>query len=178
MKRIFVFSLLAGAIATSNASLIINLSNGTFSTGGGVIQSNETVSLTNIAGLATGDAMSFFESEGVSTFGQVTFTHGTDNLVFDTELTAFAPGGPTNVSLAGVWEYDAGLSTGIFANLAGSGTYSQSLLVTKSWDRSEDVSGLVGTQFVGELNAVPEPASLAVLGIGVAAIVRRRRNRS
>lgn len=68
------------------------------------------------------------------------------------------------VSGSGTWDYTGG--TGAYAGLAGGGTFGFSIQTTTDASYST---------WVGQLNAVPEPTSMGLLGLGALALVRRRR---
>lgn len=70
----------------------------------------------------------------------------------------------STASYSGVWTYTGG--TGAYANLTGGGTMSVIF----------DGNTLFSNHsMAGELNPVPEPATLSVVGLGLAALLRRRR---
>ncbi len=72
---------------------------------------------------------------------------------------------------AGTWDYVAG--TGFYAGLAGGGTFTENLDTT-NFPVAPGQS--LGT-YVGKLEAVPEPASMAVLGLGFVGLIARRRRK-
>ncbi len=74
------------------------------------------------------------------------------------------PNNPDVYSVVTDWTYVGG--TGSYANLAGDGTYAQS-------GNYGDSSST--TSIKGHLQAVPEPASFAALGLAALALLRRRR---
>ena len=69
----------------------------------------------------------------------------------------------------GVWTY-ANTSTGDFANMNGGGTFAFGI---NNGDGNGNYHS--NTALVGSLVTVPEPAAFAALGIGLVALVRRRR---
>lgn len=68
-----------------------------------------------------------------------------------------------SASFDGTWTYVAG--TGAYAGLMGTGAVN---FLTST-------SGFANHSLSGELEAVPEPASMAALGLGVVALLRRRK---
>ena len=76
----------------------------------------------------------------------------------------FAGGGAGDAT----WYYDPAHSSGVFSGLQGGGTFSISV---------DGTTGVVNstTGLTGNLNAVPEPATLAGLAIGAVELLRRRR---
>ena len=99
--------------------------------------------------------------------GMATLSNGSgDSIDLDLTLQAVTDSVST-VSGVGNWAYVSG--TGAYANLAGSGTFAYSIDVPSAGSFSS---------FVGKLNAVPEPASLALIGMGVTALAVRRARKS
>lgn len=66
---------------------------------------------------------------------------------------------------SGTWSYVSG--TGSYTGLSGMGSYAISY--------NADANNFSTTQVVGNLQTVPEPASMAALGLGAAALLRRRK---
>lgn len=73
----------------------------------------------------------------------------------------------STTSGAGNWTYIGG--TGAYAGLAGDGTFAFSV---------DEPSLTSFSSFVGTLESVPEPASIAILGMGAAALIGRRFKKS
>lgn len=101
-------------------------------------------------------------------FGQ--YTNGTDSLNFAYTVapTPAFDGSSLTGTLAANWTFLSG--TGAFAQYtSGSGTLGTTINVKTNFTSM--------TTFAGELNAapVPEPASMAALGVGALGILRRRR---
>ncbi len=71
-------------------------------------------------------------------------------------------------SVDGAWTYTGG--TGTYANLPGGGGTLAFTIDLSSGEPDE-----TGTVFSGDLQAVPEPASMAVLGVGALGLLRRRK---
>lgn len=158
-----------GALAVSaNAFTIAVQSKGTF-TAAELVQFTETTTFqwTSVAMPTLTDINYWIVNTGVPAGGQAAFTNvGGDELDLDVTLQAVTTSGPT-VSGAGVWTYAGG--SGAYAGLAGTGTFAFSLDIPSSSSFSS---------FIGNLTAVPEPGSLSLLGLGVAALIGRRLKKS
>jgi len=99
--------------------------------------------------------------------GSGSFSNGTgDSLLFNQMLDSVSFS-PTSVSGSGTWVYTGG--TGAYAGLAGLGTFAFTINTTTNASYST---------FSGLLDAVPEPGSMALLGLGVAAVAGRRLRKS
>lgn len=166
--RLLAIAALATLAVSANAFTIAVQSKGTF-TAAELVEFTETTTFqwTSVPLPILTDIHYWLVNTGVPTGGQAAFTNvGGDELDLDLTLQAVTTSGPT-ISGAGVWTYFGG--TGAYADLAGTGTFAFSLDIPS---RSSFSS------FIGNLNAVPEPASLALLSVGVAALVGRRLKKS
>lgn len=103
----------------------------------------------------------------VNKTGTATYMNADDSqeLVYDFTISGVAINNPFE-SAAGTWSYVSG--KGDYANFAtGLGTNTININTT-------DTSSLWTTK--GELVPVPEPASIAVIGVGLLGLLRRRRS--
>lgn len=95
-----------------------------------------------------------------------TYSSANGDLVLDFMFENQVVGGIGVSTDSGTWSYKSG--TGSFANLSGGGSY------------SINYNGLAdnysSTSIVGNVEAVPEPASIAALGVGAIALMRRRKS--
>ncbi len=155
--------MLATAAAASAFSIDL-ISSGTFVNTPPIYTTAETVILQTSTVSTPALTQFHFTGDEVLLTGSAGYTNGVDSFQFDLTIAGFVLG-PNTSSTSGNWTYTGG--TGAFANLQGSGTWSA------SYDANTKVSSY--TTVVGELTPVPEPASLACLGLGVAFVLRRRR---
>jgi len=160
-------SLAAGALSLAVASQAITFiasSSGTYVNGPGTYTTTENVVVSTTAPYPAVTTLTFVAAGGAVVNGLATYgTAGADTLVLAFSGTA---GGisPITSSGNGIWNYQSG--TGAYAGLVGSGTWSATYVFPGT---------LAFTTFAGDLAPVPEPASMAVLGLGAAALLRRRR---
>lgn len=96
-----------------------------------------------------------------------TYSSANGNLVLDFSYENTVVGGIGVSTDSGTWSYKSG--TGAFQNFSGSGSY------------SINYNGLsnnyASTSIVGNVEAVPEPASITALSVGALALLGRRKNR-
>jgi hypothetical protein len=97
--------------------------------------------------------------------GTITYTGGSGTITLAITSTGPFNMGGNSTSIAGSWTYTSG--TGAYAGYSsGAGT----------WGATYSGEGnYASTTLSGNLTPVPEPATLAVLGIGGLAMIRRRR---
>lgn len=100
--------------------------------------------------------------------GTASYSNGSLSEVLNVNLavTSIVKDGAAR-SLAGTWTYTSGVGT--YNAQKGSGTWAATLNPT--------LGQLDLTTFTGSLQAVPEPASMAVIGIGAMALAARRRRK-
>ena len=155
-------ALMAHAIAVSLVS------SGTFTQDpmdSNLFTQDETVLVSHISPLPN---LVSLHVEGVySPFTTVaTYTSPSGTLVLDLLYESTAIGGFGTSTDSGTWVYNAA-STGAYAGYSGMGSYAISY--------NADDNQFASTTVVGSLDAVPEPTSLAALGLGALAFTRRRR---
>lgn len=111
-------------------------------------------------------SMTYTANQG-TLVGAGTYTNGVDSLSYSFKFTTDIPtdGFSSTQNAHAIWTYTGG--TGAFANLMGSGVLASNF--------NAPLGGTSLTEFSGLLVAVPEPASYAVLGLGVVALIRRRK---
>ncbi|MBS1717988.1 MAG: PEP-CTERM sorting domain-containing protein [Armatimonadetes bacterium] len=166
MRKIALIGFALAAVTSAQASIVITLSQGNYSfDGSGNYLTDEVLTLSTVSGLNAGDTLHYVCQNIVGGSGTATFSNGTDQLIFDVTVNHAVVNGVTS-SDDGNWTYDAA-STGVFAGMTGSGTFNQSF--------HANANQFAASQFVGDLEVVPEPASMIALGAGAAAVIRRRR---
>ena len=154
-----------GAALSAQAVTIFTVSSGTYTLAGTTQTQNETVSLKTGGYGPLASLVLNYDTFTMSGTGTYTGTGGTFNFDYSLPTPPVTVGQGT--SLTGVWSTGAfNTSTGTYANTTGVGTFSVTLNTTTKES---------GTVFTGNLEAVPEPASMAALGLGAAALLRRRR---
>ncbi len=159
-----------------SASTFVAVSLGTYNNSFGSYYTTAENVLSSVtapyAALNTLDFTAIYGGSGVTTGSLAVYKNAANT---DTLTLAFV-GGPftvsgfnTTSSISGSWNFVSG--TGSYASVAsGSGTWSASYNAL--------AGSLAQTTFVGDLNPVPEPASMAILAVGALGMARRRRNRA
>lgn len=166
-RTLAAVTLLAGAVCANAVSFYV-ASQGTYNNSFGTYYTTSERVIAELDPFANPTTLAFN-----ATYGGVGISNGTavyDDGAGNTLTLGFA-GGPFTVgtftsSVAGSWSFVSG--TGAYSSIgSGSGTWSASYHAS--------LNSLSQTTFVGDFEAVPEPASMAALGLGAAALLRRRR---
>lgn len=170
MGGLAAFGVLACSMASAQDIQIDLSSHGLYSIGSGSFSVNEVVIYQSTTlPMPTLTSMTYTAStSGPPYAGDGTYTNGVDSFTFHFELTGDVPtdGFSSTQTAHGLWTYTSG--TGAFANYSGSG------VIASNYNAPAGATSL--TVFSGRLvNLVPEPATVAALGIGAAALLRRRR---
>ncbi len=125
---------------------------------------NETVLFSHIVPLPNPTTLDLLGTFSTST-SVATYSNGVDSFTLDFVFTntTFAGGAKTD---QGTWTWVGG--TAAYATVTGgTGTYSATYNAADG--------NFSSTTIAGNLDAVPEPASMAVVGIGLLGLARRRR---
>ena len=172
MKRIFALSLAAMAIgaATSASAVVFRFQyNGSFDTAGPIAGVDTNAFPGSIVGLPTAtegaSRLTYFYPSGTGTFvngvGTVTSPTGSIQFTFEGDNDATGLDGALMDFFNGTGEYEGFEGTGIISH------------TVNNMDPN-----VVSGQFYADIQAVPEPASFAALGLaGVAVLRRRNKNR-
>jgi len=162
--------LLIAAAVAANALQIDLASHGNYVINGdGTFTSNETVIFQQTDLIVPMLTSMSYTADGTTLVGAGSFTNGTDSLDFSFTFTPDVPTDPfsSTQTAHAIWTYTGG--TGAFANMQGSG------VMASNYDAPLNQSSL--SVFSGRLEAVPEPASMAVLGLGLVGVLRSRRRK-
>lgn len=165
MRATLTFGILCAALAQASAFHIDIISVGTVTSGANVTFTE------NVIFQNTSIVMPAFTTDTYSIVNNVPpqpgngiFSNGSgDSMLFNLILNNVSANGP-GVAGDGSWTYTGG--TGAYVNLVGGGTFTFNL---------NTVTLASNSTFIGELTPVPEPATMAAVGLGAAALLRRRR---
>jgi hypothetical protein len=166
MFKLGFVGLLCAMAAASQAIVFSALSVGTYNNPGGTYTTSETV-VSQITPSAVATMAFSGTYVGAGAAGTIIYTGAGGTITL-----AFATPGPFNLagntsSIDGTWTYQSG--TGAYAGYTGgAGTFGAVYNTTGAY---------ASTTLTGDLTPVPEPASMAVLGIGALAAISRRRRR-
>ena len=161
-KVLFAAVIMAGS-ASASAFQFSVLSHGNFSVS--TVQDNETVDFYYYNGIAAIPVTNLF-LDGNTFTGVLSGPGNVDTMSFQFSIDNSQTFG-SNVNQELQWQYTGG--TGAFANLTGLGSISIDFHYVDQ-NNADTTSGMTG-----ELEPVPEPASMAALGVGALALIRRRR---
>ena len=166
MFKLAAVALVSSSVALSQAVVFSVVSVGQYTnTSGGYTTAENVVAQTTPSALNTLAFTGTYVGSGANGTLAYTGSGGTVTLTF-TAPGPFQVAGNTS-SLNGTWTYTSG--TGAYAGyVGGSGTFAAVYNSTGTY---------ASTTVTGDLEPVPEPATMAVLGLGVVALGRRLRRR-
>lgn len=166
MRKLAIIGAL-GALAVSGYADIFNVvSVGTFTLGtGGYTTSEEVVYQNTPSAVDILDFSGTYVGAGADGTMVYTGAGGTVTLAFDGGDFS-VDGDGDNSGIAGSWTFVSG--TGDYAvYVSGSGTFGATY--------NADFDNYASTTLSGHLEPVPEPATLAALGLGALVLIRRRK---
>ncbi len=176
LKTSFIAAALVAAFSAQAVTLDLNLqSHGSYSQAGPLVSVSENVSLQDLVDDSTFNTVTMpllshlnYSFNAGSGIGSGSYSNGVDSLSFN---FMFSPVPSLNVpsgSVSGNANWVLTGATGAFSNYTiGSGTLSATY--------SPKIRRTALTSFSGQIQSVPEPTSLAAIGIGIAGIMRRRK---
>lgn len=163
---LFTFAALSAASHALSLNLVSAGSYTVDATNPNLVTQNETVYVSQIGALPALTSLIVASDLGPSPIVQTaTYSGGSGTLVLKLAYDHTVVGDFGVSTDSGTWSVASG--TGSYAGLSGMGSYAISY--------NADADQFSTTQVVGNVEAVPEPASLAALGAGAVALARRRR---
>ena len=169
MSKTLVILALAAVSTAAHAVSIDLVSAGTYTTdatNANLVTQNETVYVSHVGTLPSLTSLVVASDFGASPIAQTaTYTSGSGTLSLMLTYSGTVVGDFGVSTDSGTWSYLSG--TGSYANLSGMGSYAISY--------NADDNNFSTTQVVGNVQAVPEPASMAALAVGAVALLRRRK---
>lgn len=174
MKRHLVTLAIAGALAAQSSALInLNLNPQTYTTtsAGGVVTILGSVTKSASDSLSAVVATAAFS--GANSLPTPVFT--ADFLAYIAANTGNFGTLATPLAIATI-TVPAGQTAGLYDAATAAGTPGASITLTGFNNASTPAAAISDSEFYSvQVDAVPEPASFAALGLGVAALLRRRR---
>lgn len=166
LRTTFSFTALGAAFAAQAISMSL-VSSGSFAFDGAdpnLFTQDEKVLISDLGAYP---ALDLLHVDGVyDPFSTVaTYTSGSGSLTLDLMYENTSVGGFGVSTDSGTWTIRSG--TGSYVDLTGSGSYSI------SYNAGDDQ--FASTTVVGDIEAVPEPATLVALSLGALGLLRRRK---
>lgn len=170
--RFFRLLSLAAVVATAGAAQAFSidiLSHGHYALASGSFTSAEAVVYQDTNAIKPVFTTLNYSITNATLAGTGTYSNGVDSLTFAVQFTTDIPtdGFSSTQNAHGFWTYTSG--TGAFANLSGSGVFAANYNAPLGATSLGEFSGML-------IETTPEPTTYAALGLGLAVVLRRRKN--